>query len=101
MRHDLAHAHVLLLGFVPSLGGCQGPDISTELDTYTQLVDDTNLLRCDCPQDLGFDTKAECDQAIGYARDYLACANAALPITTGSRGIVAGTSTSIGRRTAR
>jgi hypothetical protein len=88
---------VLLLGLMPTLGGCQGPDISPELDAYQQLVDDTNLLRCDCPQDLGFDTKAECDQAIGYvttaerqcledavdgeeadAQDYLGCANAAL-----------------------
>lgn len=88
---------VLLLGLMPTLGGCQGPDITPELDEYQQLVDDTNLRRCDCPQDLGFDTKAECDEAVGFVtaedrqcledaldgeeadgKDYLACANAAL-----------------------
>jgi hypothetical protein len=76
--------------------GCQGPDITAELDTYQELFDDTTWLLCDCPQDLGFATTGECRDVYGRispderqcledvldghesdARDFLLCTNAA------------------------
>src|SRR5690349_1745128 len=77
--------------------GCSGPDITEELNTYETLLGEINDLRCLCPQDLGFDSMAECTDSLGYvgseerecfeaaldghhsaAQDYLACANMAL-----------------------
>jgi hypothetical protein len=87
----------LVVGLAASVLGCQGPDITADLDRYQNLVSDTNILRCTCYQDLGFGSSIECDEALGPvttaeracfdnaldghesdAQDFLSCSNTAL-----------------------
>jgi hypothetical protein len=87
----------LMLGLVAPLLGCQGPDITGELNTYETLLGDINGRLCECPENFGFDSLSECFDALGGVgtderlcvedaldghhadgQDYLVCANAAL-----------------------
>ena len=87
------------LAFVPVLVlSCQEPvDISSELNEYETLVNDTNGSRCTCYMDLGYSSIVECDDdwdtitsaqrecmdgaLAGHedaAKDYLDCVNTGL-----------------------
>lgn len=87
---------------VVGLVACQEPpDISAEIADYADLVSVTNGLACNCPQDLGFATIAECNDELGtvgsgerqciadaldghedVGKDYLDCANTAYRVYT-------------------
>jgi hypothetical protein len=78
--------------------GCQpAPDIELELNDYATLLNETNSLACDCPEELGYSDSVECDQGMGIVgttkiqclanvldgheeagKDYLDCANSTL-----------------------
>ena len=81
------------------LAGCATPaDITQELNDYVSLLNDTNALLCSCPDDLGYASVVECDEALGTvgdsdrtcvesalegedeANEYLRCANSALEV---------------------
>lgn len=88
---------ILSLTLLGAVLSCQSPDISAELDEYTDLLNIVNGLACECPQDLGYASLAECNDAFPTVnamdrqclanaldgseeagKDYLDCANAAL-----------------------
>jgi hypothetical protein len=94
----LSHTFRLLgLGLVAAPLGCQGPDITAELNDHQTLLNDVNGRLCECPDILGHQSTDECFDALGVVdevermcfedalegqradgQDYLVCANAAL-----------------------
>ncbi len=49
-----------------ALLACQQPlDISEDIESYATAVSDVNAIACDCPQNLGYSTNVECDEALG------------------------------------
>ncbi|EDM78365.1 hypothetical protein PPSIR1_05936 [Plesiocystis pacifica SIR-1] len=57
-------ARVCVLPLV--LLSCQSPpDISGEIEYFGDLYNISVGLLCDCPQELGYETGAECDDALG------------------------------------
>src|SRR5262245_43337746 len=96
MRSRPYHTWWLWLGSL-ALIACQSPpDITDEINEYSSLISDANDYACRCPQDLGYDSIAECGEAHSpvdaqeheclvavldgheeEAKRYLDCANAA------------------------
>lgn len=85
------------LGLVAASLGCQGPDITAELNDHQTYLNDINGRMCECPEILGYQSADECFDALGVVdevermcfedaldgheadgQDYLVCANAAL-----------------------
>lgn len=60
-RHPLLGALLLL-----TLPACQAtPDISGVLDDYAEHANSVLVLTCQCPEELGHETIAECTDAVG------------------------------------
>ena len=78
------------------LGCSQPPDLTVDIDEHANRINDSLALICDCHQDAGFSSRAECSDMLGFVglderqcitdalegseeegKDYLACANAA------------------------
>ena len=56
----IAYASVVVM-----LSCTDAPDISSELNEYERLVNDTNGVACECPLDLGFAGSSECLEVYG------------------------------------